>query len=210
VTAKRCHGCNATLFTHLYAAAKNIYAGVASNIRNKLLQPLKVLPMRKRTSLSLILTAVLSVTTLAVAAQSNGGPGGWHHGGHGQFMAMSKLNLTDAQRASVKQIMQTSFAQNKTQRQAVHQQREAFEAMTPNQVGYQAAASSLAQAEGAATQLRVQQEATIRAQVYALLTPQQQAQYATMKTQQQARKAQWQQFKASNPISTTTAPTTAQ
>ncbi len=208
MTAKRCNDGNTMLFTHLYAAVKNIYAGVASNIRNKPLQLLKALLMRKRTSLTLIMAAVLSVTTLAVAAQTHGGPGGgWHHGdhGHGQFMAMSKLNLTDAQRASVKQIMHTSFAQNKTQRQALHQQREAFESMTPDQVGYQAAASSLAQAEGAATQLRVQQQATVRAQVYALLTTQQKAQYATFKTQQETRKAQWEKFKAANPVSTTTA-----
>jgi protein CpxP len=161
--------------------------------------------MRKSTSLLLVLAAAVSCTTLAVSAQA-GGPQGGGHGGpdhHGQFMALHSLNLTDAQRASIKQIMQTSFAQNKTQRQALRQQREAFEAMTPDQVGYQAAASSLATAEGAATQQRVQQEATVRAQVYAVLTTAQKAQYATVQAQQLARKAQWEKFKAANPVSTT-------
>jgi len=167
--------------------------------------------MRKSTSLLLALTAAVSCTTLAVSAQAGGPQGGWHGGhGHSQFMALSKLNLTDAQRASIKQIMQTSFAQNKTQRQALHQQREAFEAMTPDQVGYQAAAASLASAEAAATQQRVQQQATIRAQVYAVLTTAQKAQYATLKAQQQARKAQWEQFKAANPVSTTAPTSSAQ
>ena len=162
--------------------------------------------MRKSTSLLLALTAAVSCTTLAVSAQAGGPQGGWHGGhGHGQFMALSKLNLTDAQRASIKQIMQTSFAQNKTQRQALRQQREAFEAMTPDQVGYQAAAASLATAEAAATQQRVQQQATIRTQVYAVLTTAQKAQYASLKAKQQARKAQWEQFKAANPISTAAA-----
>jgi len=169
--------------------------------------------MRKSLTLSLVLASAMALTTLAVSAQQ--GPGGWHGGhggghGHGQFMALSKLNLTTAQQTSIKQIVQTSFAQNKTQRQALHQQREAFEAMTPDQVGYQAAAASLAQAEGAATTQRVQQRATIRAQIYAVLTTQQKAQYATLKTQQEARKAQWQQFKAQNPVSTTAAPTSSQ
>jgi protein CpxP len=169
--------------------------------------------MRKSLTLSLVLASAMALTTLAVSAQQ--GPGGWHGGhggghGHGQFMALSKLNLTTAQQTSIKQIVQTSFAQNKTQRQALHQQREAFEAMTPDQVGYQAAAASLAQAEGAATTQRVQQRAAIRAQIYAVLTTQQKAQYATMKTQQEARKAQWQQFKAQNPVSTTAAPTSSQ
>jgi len=161
--------------------------------------------MRKSTPLLLILAAAVSCTTLAVSAQAGGPQGGWHGGhGHSQFMALSKLNLTDAQRASIKQTMQTSFAQNKTQREALHQQREAFQAMTPDQVGYQAAAASLATAEGAAAQQRVQQQATIRAQIYALLTTQQKAQYATLQTQQQARKAQWEKFKAANPVSATT------
>ncbi len=158
--------------------------------------------MRKSTPLLLILAAAVSCTTLAVSAQT--GPyGGWHGGhGHGHFMPLNKLNLTDAQRASIKQIMQNSFAQNKTQRQALHQQREAFDAMTPDQVGYQAAAASLASAEAAATQQHVQQQAATRAQIYAVLTTAQKAQYATMQAQQQARKAQWQKFKAENPAST--------
>ncbi|MBB6245722.1 Spy/CpxP family protein refolding chaperone [Rhodanobacter sp. A1T4] len=168
--------------------------------------------MRKSLTLSLVLASAMALTTLAVSAQQ--GPGGWHGGhgghGHGQFLALSKLNLTTAQQASIKQIVQTSFAQNKTQRQALHQQREAFEALTPDQVGYQAAAASLAQAEGAATTQRVQQQAAIRTQIYAVLTTQQKAQYATLKTQQQARKAQWEQFKAQNPVSTTAASTSSQ
>lgn len=170
----------------------------------QLLPHAKVFIMRKTTTLGLILASAIAVTTVAVAAP---GAGDWHghgHGGHGQMMALNKLNLTDAQRASVKQIIQTSFAQNKTQRQALQQQRSAFEAMTPGQVGYQAAAASLAQAEGAATVQRVQQRANIRAQIYAVLTTSQQAQLATLKAQQQARKQQWQQFKAQNPAPSTT------
>jgi Spy/CpxP family protein refolding chaperone len=123
-------------------------------------------------------------------------------------MALNKLNLTDAQRASIRQIMQTSFAQNKTQRQALRQQRSAFESMTPDQVGYQAAAASLAQAEGSAAQAHVQQRATVRAQIYAVLTASQKVQLGTLKTQQQARKQQWEQFKAQHPVSATS--TTAQ
>jgi Spy/CpxP family protein refolding chaperone len=159
--------------------------------------------MRKSISLGLILASAVAVTTFAATAQTAGGHGGWHSHGHGQLMALSKLNLTDAQRASIKQIMQTSFAQNKTQRQALGQQRSAFESMTPDQVGYQAAAASLAQAEGSAAQARVQQRANITAQIYAVLTAPQKAQLATLKAQQQARKAQWQQFKAQHPVSST-------
>jgi protein CpxP len=161
--------------------------------------------MRKHTLLGLALASALAIgTTVAVAAPGAGGPDasghGWHgHRGHGQMMMLHKLNLSDAQKASIKQIVGTSRQQNKTQWQALRQQRSAFEAMTPNQVGYQAAAASLAQAEGQATQARVQQMANLRAQIYAVLTPAQQAQAATLKAQAQARRAQWKQFKAQNP-----------
>jgi protein CpxP len=168
--------------------------------------------MRKHTLLGLALASALAIgTTVAVAAPGAGDPGasghGWHgHRGHGQMMMLHKLNLSDAQKASIKQIVGTSRAQNKGQWQALRQQRSAFEAMTPNQVGYQAAAASLAQAEGQATQARVQQKANLRAQIYAVLTPQQQAQAATFKSQAQARRAQWKQFKQQNPVPSSSAP----
>ncbi|MEP6898844.1 MAG: Spy/CpxP family protein refolding chaperone [Rhodanobacter sp.] len=165
--------------------------------------------MRKNIFLGLILSSAIAVSTFVVAAPGGGGHGDWHsHGGHGQFMALQKLNLTDAQRASVKQIFSSSFAQNKTQRTALRAQREAFESMTPDQAGYLAAASSLAQAEGSATQARVQQQANVRAQIYAVLTVSQKAQLAAVKLQQQDRKQQWEQFRAQHPV--TAAPQTAQ
>ena len=161
--------------------------------------------MRKHTLLGLALASALAIgTTVAMAAPGAGGPESsghdWHgHHGHSHMMMLHKLDLSDAQKASIKQIVSTNREQNKGSRQALRQQRAAFESMTPNQVGYQAAAASLAQAEGQATQARVQQMANARAQIYALLTPQQQAQAATFKEQAQARRAQWKQFKAQNP-----------
>jgi periplasmic protein CpxP/Spy len=140
----------------------------------------------------------------APAGQADGMHQGRFSHGHGHGMAFEKLNLTDAQRASIKQIMQSSFAQNKTQRQALHQQRSAFESMTPDQVGYQAAAASLAQAEADATRVRVQQRATVRAQIYAVLTSTQKAQLASMKQEKQARRQQWQEFKAQHPAASST------
>jgi len=166
--------------------------------------------MRKNITLGLILTSAMALTTLAVAApagQADGMHQGRHSHWHGQDMGFKKLNLTDAQRASIKQIMQSSFAQNKTQWQALRQQRSAFESMTPDQVGYQAAAASLAQAEADATRVRVQQKATVRAQIYALLTSTQKAQMASMKQEKQARRAQWQQFKAQHATSSSSSST---
>jgi Spy/CpxP family protein refolding chaperone len=165
--------------------------------------------MRKNITLGLILTSAMALTTLAIAAPAgqDAGMGHGHHSHrHGQDMGFKKLNLTDAQRASIKQIAHSSFAQNKTQWQALRQQRSAFESMTPDQVGYQAAAASLAQAEADATRVRVQQKATVRAQIYAVLTPAQKAQMATMKQEKQARREQWKQFKAQHPAAASTTP----
>lgn len=159
--------------------------------------------MRKNISLALVLASAVALAPFAIASAQDGGPqGGFHgHGGHGAFEAYSKLNLTDAQKASIKQIMQTARSQGKTQRDTLRQQREAFEQMAPNASGYQAAATALAQAEGAATTARVQQRAAIRAQVYAILTPAQQSQLATLKAERVARHQQWEQFKAQHPVS---------
>jgi periplasmic protein CpxP/Spy len=160
--------------------------------------------MRKNISLALVLASAVALAPFAIASAQDGGPhGGFHGHGHGAFEAYSQLNLSDAQKANIKQIMQNAFSQGKSQRQALHQQREAFEQMAPNASGYQAAATALAQAEGAATTARVQQRAAIRAQVYAILTPAQQAQLATIKAQREARHQQWEQFKASHPASGT-------
>jgi Spy/CpxP family protein refolding chaperone len=163
--------------------------------------------MRKNITLGLILGSTLALATLAVAApvgQDAGMDQGRHSHGHGHDMAFRKLDLTDAQRASIKQIVHASFAQNKTQWKALRQQRSAFESMTPDQVGYQAAAARLAQAEADATRVRVQQKATVRAQIYALLTPAQKAKMATMQTERQARREQWKQFRAEHPAASST------
>lgn len=168
--------------------------------------------MRKNITLGLILTSAMALGTLAVAAPASPDAGP-HRGGHGHMhrhghdMALRKLDLTDAQRASIKQIVRTSFAQNKTQWQALRQQRNAFESMTPDQVGYQAAAARLAQAEGEATRVRVQQKANVRAQIYAVLTPTQKAKMATLRAEKQARREKWKEFKAQQqPASSQTAP----
>ncbi|WP_267220646.1 Spy/CpxP family protein refolding chaperone [Dyella silvae] len=156
--------------------------------------------MRKNISLALVLASAVALAPFAIASAQDGGWQGHGHGHGGAAFAMySKLNLTDAQKANIKQIMQNAFAQTKTQRQNLRQQREAFEQMAPNASGYQAAASALAQAEGAAAQARVQQRAAIRAQIYTLLTPAQQSQLASLKAERMARHQQWEQFKATHP-----------
>ncbi|HEU4670141.1 MAG TPA: Spy/CpxP family protein refolding chaperone [Dyella sp.] len=157
--------------------------------------------MRKTTTLGFILASALAITGTALAA--GGDHGGHRHGDrghHGMHEAFARLDLSDAQKASIKQITQANRAQNRDQWQALRSQREAFEQMTPDQVGYQAAAARLAQAEGQATQARVEQRAKVRAQIYAVLTAQQKAQLATMRAEREARREQWKAFRQSHPV----------
>jgi Spy/CpxP family protein refolding chaperone len=165
--------------------------------------------MRKSLFLGLALASAMTLGTAAFAAGQDGGQHfGGHRGGHG-FMAMQKLNLTDAQKASIHDLVKNSFSQNKAQRDALRAQRQSFESMTPDQAGYQAAAAQLAQAEAAATQTRVQQQAQLKAQIYALLTTQQKAQWAALKQEREQRRQQWMQFKAQQKAAGSSA-TTAQ
>lgn len=154
--------------------------------------------MRKIIPLSLALAMALGGSALALAGPGDGaGFGGWHHGAHGGAgFAFAKLNLTDAQKASVKQLVQQNFASLKTQRQALRQQREAFEQLTPDSPSYQAAAASLAQAEANFTSARVTARANLQAQIYAQLTSTQKTQLASLKAQRQQRIQEWKQFRA--------------
>jgi periplasmic protein CpxP/Spy len=170
--------------------------------------------MRKTMTLSIILAAALGCSALALAApggQGFGEGGDWNggHGHHRGLMALRGLNLTDAQKASIKQIIQQNMSQMKPQFQAVRQQRQAFEALSPSSSGYQAAAASLAQAEANLTSARITTRAAVTAQIYnTVLTGAQQTQLTAEKAAFQARKAQWQQFKAEHP--TQSASTSAQ
>jgi periplasmic protein CpxP/Spy len=159
--------------------------------------------MRKTMTLSIILAAALGCSALAFAGP--GGPGFGHGGHHGGFDQFRGLNLTDAQKAQVKQIHQQTFSSLKSQFQAVRQDRQALEALTPNASGYQAAAATLAQAESSLVSARITAEATATTQIYStVLTSAQQTQYTTNKANFAARQAQWQQFKAEHPVSSST------
>jgi|GEM_PF-243862 len=181
--------------------------------------------MRKHITLGLVLSSAMALSTFAFAAPAdtpaNQGSNaqtqqhhrmrGHHHGHHKHFrrghdMELRKLNLSDEQHSSIKQIVKDSFSQNRTQWQALRQQRQAFESMTPDQVGYQAAADRLAQAEADATKLRVQQRANVRAQIYAVLTPQQKADMATQRSERQARMEKWKQARAERRAAAKAAP----
>lgn len=157
--------------------------------------------MHKSITLSLALVAALGGSALAFAGSDmDGGHGRHDHHGMSEGMhAYGKLNLSDAQRASIKQMAQSSFASAKPGFETLRQQQKTFEAMDPTTSGYQAATRNLAEAEANATREKVIRRAALRAQIYGILTPAQRTQLASMRAQREARHAQWQQFKAQHP-----------
>lgn len=155
--------------------------------------------MRKTFFLSAALVTALGCAPLAFAQTA----GHAWHGRQGMAMAghmYDKLNLTDTQRDSIKQLRQQNFAQMKPQMQALRQARQAYESATPGTAAYQTAASNLAEAEADAVRARVTSQANLRAQIYKVLTPTQQTQLANMRAQREARMQQWKQFQQENPL----------
>ena len=155
--------------------------------------------MRKTLLLSAALVAVLGCAPLAFAQQTDASQTGaaptdhaWHHH-HGMMGSQmyDQLNLSDAQRAQIKQLTEQNFAQAKPQMQALRQARKAFEAAAPGSADYQTAASNLAEAEADVARTRTTNRANLRAQIYQLLTPEQRTQLASLQAERKAQKQQW-------------------
>jgi periplasmic protein CpxP/Spy len=152
-----------------------------------------------------ITAASISIATAAdepaVAAPPAGGHGGWHHHrhGHGHWM-LSKLNLTDAQKAQVKSIMTAAGPQMKS----IHQQMRAnsmkLSQTAPNDGNYPSVVSEVSQANAQLHAQMITQKEQVRASVFKILTPAQQQQLAALKAEMTAKmQARQQQWAASHP-----------
>lgn len=137
-----------------------------------------------------------------------------HHGpsmrGHGMGMGMwDQLDLSDTQRASIRQLRQQGFQQARPRMQALRQQRMALDNATPGSANYQTAANALAEAEANAARARVLSEADLRSRIYNVLTPAQRAKLASLREQRQAKMRQWREAHMQHqvaPASATAAP----
>lgn len=145
--------------------------------------------MIKQAIAAAALGSLLALGSVPAMAAQHGGAGWSHHeGAHSKMM--KQLDLTADQQAKVKAIFKDNFAQTKEQRADVRTKRKAFMDMKPTDSGYQAAADALAQAEGQAATTRVEGMAKVRSQVWALLTPAQQAKWTTL---HQERQKKWEE-----------------
>ena len=147
------------------------------------------------------LVGTLLVDTLlggTVLAAQGPGPGGPRRGGNGfgpglgrggpqAGLALRALDLTDAQREQVRQLTQQHRQQTRPLVERAHAaeeaQRQAMDAPSFSEQQVRAAAQALAEVQ---TDLAVQQ-ARLRSDIYALLTPEQQQRLQQMQAEREVR-----------------------
>lgn len=117
-----------------------------------------------------------------------GGPGG--PGGFGQGLMVRQLNLTDAQKDQFKTITQQHRDQNKATmerlRTAMEAARKAVQTMPVNEALIRSTTQDLADAQAEAAI----QRAHLQSELFALLTPDQQAQAKKLQAQPESRMQQ--------------------
>ena len=159
---------------------------------------------------ALALAGILLLTGVGFAGFAQEGPSGRGFGGPprgergrgprggGGLPFLRDLNLTDAQKAQVKQIVDSFEANTKQLRErldALHENESgAFTDGAFNEAAVRAAAQERANVE---VELEVAR-ARMASQVFALLTPEQKAQVAQRRQEMEQRRQEWKQKRAEN------------
>lgn len=144
--------------------------------------------MHKPMIRSTLLAAMLACSSLAFAAapQATSAPAAAPRAQQQhQPNLFDQLGLTDAQRTSVRQLMQQNFQQARPELQALQQKRVAFDNATPGTSQFQSAANDLAQSESSAAHAQVLRQADLRTKIYNLLTSEQRTKLASLVKQRQ-------------------------
>ncbi|MDQ6997520.1 MAG: Spy/CpxP family protein refolding chaperone [Mariprofundus sp.] len=135
--------------------------------------------------------AMAAMLVMASANMANACPGGGPQGGdrsgdrNGQRMAQ-QLNLSDQQQQQVKQIRSDSRESGKSIHEAMRQNRDAMHQLNPGAKDYSAQVAKLADEKAELVKQMVIHRSDARAQVYAILTPEQREKSSTL--QQNSRK----------------------
>lgn len=115
-------------------------------------------------------------------------------GGHG--MMLRGLDLTDAQKAQVKTIMQTSRESSKPLREQMKANRQKLQTISDSGSFDQAQIQALADEQGRLTAQMIVEKEKVKSQVSAILTPEQKAKAAEMKAQFKQKREERQQKRA--------------
>ncbi len=157
--------------------------------------------MKKLTTAFLAIALVAVGTIFVFAQKADGDKGkfkrgfGHHHGGFERLA--KKLDLSDAQKAQVKQIKEAGKAKVQPLRENMKSIRQQLNAATADGNFNEAQVQTLAtQQANIMAQLTVERERT-KSQIYAVLTPEQQTQAKALKEQMKERRQEKRQRRGS-------------
>ncbi len=135
----------------------------------------------RRTLITTSLLLGLTLSGAASAGPDHGRDGREHGPGRGMplMRELRELDLSDEQRAQIKQLAQATHQQSQTQRDALAELHHRFTLAAPGSSEFRALTTQLADAESTQARQRVTAMAELRTQIDALLTPAQRTQLAT-------------------------------
>jgi len=131
-----------------------------------------------------VVFAMAAMLMISSANMANACPGGGPEGGdrNGQRMA-EQLNLSDQQQDQVKQIRSESREGGKSIHEAMQLNRDAMRKLNPGSADYNAQVATLADEKAVLVKQMVMHRSEPRAQLYAILTPEQREKSASLESQ---------------------------
>jgi Spy/CpxP family protein refolding chaperone len=156
-----------------------------------------------------IATAADTVAPAAPAAPAAPGPHAWHHH-HGTGRLLAKLNLTPQQQAAVKTIMANAGPQMKSIHQEMRANSMKLHQTQPTDASYASVVAQVTQANGSLHSQMITQRESVRAQIFKVLTPEQQTQLVALQAQMRAQMQARMQARMQSRGSVGAAPATAQ
>jgi len=133
------------------------------------------------------LASAADTATAPATPPADGPHGGWRH--HHQHGFLKELNLSEAQKASIKAIMKTNGAQLKSYYDELRANSAKLRETQPNDPNYSNVVSQTASANASVHQQIDTLKGTIRQEVFAKLTSEQQTQLKALEAQAEARHA---------------------
>lgn len=140
----------------------------------------------KKIVIAIIAVAVVVTGAIFVVAQKRANAGGGHGFGHGRGdkmgMALRGLDLTDDQKAKVKEIMEANKAGFEPTMQAMKENRGKIRGLGTDGNFDEARVEALAKEQGDLVAKMIVQKEGVKAQIFAILTDEQKAKAAEMRT----------------------------
>jgi Spy/CpxP family protein refolding chaperone len=160
------------------------------SIRNMLTATLLTAGAVLTAAAGLSIASAQTTTSTSSTTTPPAGPSGHRGWGHhrGPWHLLSKLGLSDAQKAQVKTIMTAARPEMQSLHEQMHANMQKLQQTQPTDANYSTIAAQVSQTHGSLSAQMMTQQANIRAQIYKVLTPAQQTQLATLQAQMAARR----------------------